>query len=244
MNRRDLLTSCCACVACSVVAVGTLGLTSRASAEELPRTVGGIKLPDSALCKEATALAMAIMPKPLFNHSVRTYIFGAAWGARTNRVFDEETLYLASVLHDLGLVDPYIKDARFEVDGADAARSFLTERSYPKDKADLIWEAIAMHSTLEIPDRMRAEVALVHNGVFMDAGRNADKFPPSFYTEVFGVLPRLGNKQQIATSIAEVIRRKPHTASLAFQVDIGRKLVPGFNPPNYFDIKPRPPFDQ
>jgi len=184
------------------------------------------------------------MPKPLFNHSVRTYVFGAAWGAKTNKVFDDEALYLASVLHDLGLVDPYIKDARFEVDGADAARNFLVEKSYSKEKTDLIWEAIAMHSTLEIPERMRPEVALVHAGVFMDAGRNADKFHPSFYTEVFGALPRLGNKQQITDSVAEVIRRKPHTASLAFQADIGRKLVPGFNPPNFVDVKPRSPFDQ
>jgi len=238
------LTSSCACAACSLAAVGALGLTTQASAEELPRTVGGIKLPDTTLCKEATALAKAVMPKPLFNHSVRTYVFGATWGARANRAFDEETLYLASVLHDLGLVDPYIKDARFELDGADAARTFLTGKSYPKDKVDLIWEAIAMHSTLEIPERMRPEVALVHVGVFMDGGRHADKFPATFYTDVFAALPRMGNKRQIAESVAEVIRRKPHTASLAFQVDIAKKLVPGFNPPSYMDVKPPFPFDQ
>src|SRR5882724_5352205 len=146
MNRRDLLTSSCACFTCSLVAIGSLGLASRADAQELPRSVGGVKLPDTTLCKEATALAKAVMPRPLFNHCVRTYVFGSAWGTKMNRAFDDETLYLASVLHDLGLVDPYIKDARFEVDSADAARSFLVEKSYPKDKTDLIWEAIAMHS--------------------------------------------------------------------------------------------------
>jgi len=36
-----------------------------------------------------------------------------------------ELLAVATILHDLGLTDRYTAESRFEVDGANAARSFL-----------------------------------------------------------------------------------------------------------------------
>jgi hypothetical protein len=36
-------------------------------------------------------------------------------------------------------------DKRFEVDGADAASRFLLANDYPKSKAEIVWDAIALH---------------------------------------------------------------------------------------------------
>jgi hypothetical protein len=70
------------------------------------------------------------------------------------------------MMHDLGLTEKYMADARFEVDGADAAAKILRDHQYPEEKIDIAWQAIALHSTMEIPDRMLPEIALVHLGAF------------------------------------------------------------------------------
>ena len=116
----------------------------------------------------------------LFNHSVRVFLFGAMKGIRQNLKFDFELLYVAALFHDLGLVDAYhTEKKRFEVDGADAAREFLKAHGIPEPKADLVWEAIALHTTPGIPQFMRPEIALTNAGVLVDVvGIGYDEYTP------------------------------------------------------------------
>jgi hypothetical protein len=116
----------------------------------------------------------------LFNHSVRVYVFGAIKGIRQKLKFDSELLYVAALFHDLGPVDHYHTETkRFEVDGADAAREFLRGRGIAQPEADLVWEAIALHTTPGIPQYMRPEIALTNAGVLMDVvGIGYDEYTP------------------------------------------------------------------
>jgi hypothetical protein len=57
---------------------------------------------------------------------------------------------------------------RFEVDSAEAARSFLQGQSAPEDSIRRVWTAIALHTTPGIPEFMEPEVALVTAGVEYD----------------------------------------------------------------------------
>jgi hypothetical protein len=80
-------------------------------------------------------------------------------------------LYIAALFHDLGLVHPYHTDTkRFEVDGADTASEFLRSRGIAEPKAELVWEAIALHTTPGIPQYMRPEIALTNAGVLGPVG--------------------------------------------------------------------------
>lgn len=206
-------------------------------------TIDGITIPDTKLANEATSLVKEVATTSLFNHSVRSYLFAAAIGKSMQKPFDEELLYLAAVMHDLGVVEEYIGPARFEIDGADAAAAFLEERNYSEAKTALVWDAIALHSSMEIAERKQTEVGLLHLGVFMDAGRNAARLPLAFFNEVFAAYPRDGFSAEFYQRLAEVIRRKPHTAYLNFKTDIARRHVHGFNPPNFCDLIPPPPFN-
>jgi len=217
--------------------------TARGSDVILPAEIAGIRVPDTELAKAVTGLVGAVSPVPLFNHVTRSFIFGSIFGASKGLAFDPELLFVAAMMHDLGLTDPYIADARFEIDGADAAARILRERGYPEAKIDLVWEAIALHASMEIPMRRAPEVAIVHVGVFMDAGFNADKIPAPVIHEVFEALPRLNSSAHMIEAIGAVLRRKPHTAYLAFEKDIASRTVPGFDPPNFCDRKAPPPFD-
>src|SRR5579871_2604640 len=84
-------------------------------------------IPDSVLAKEATAILREHSTDLLFNHSVRVYLFAAEQGRQRKLQFDAELLYIAAAFHDLGLAKTFSsEDERFEVDGANAARQFLS----------------------------------------------------------------------------------------------------------------------
>jgi HD superfamily phosphodiesterase len=98
----------------------------------------------------------------LFNHSVRVYLFAAEQGRQQKRRFDAELLYVAAAFHDLGLIKKFSsQNERFEVDGANAARQFLSAHNVPEEQIQTVWEAIALHTTPGIPQYMRPKIALL-----------------------------------------------------------------------------------
>ena len=78
------------------------------------------------------------------------------------------------MFHDIGLTDAYRgSQLRFEVDGANAARDFLRSYGIPEASVEIVWDAIALHTTPGIPEHKKPEVALVNAGVEMDVLGNA-----------------------------------------------------------------------
>jgi HD domain len=157
--------------------------------------LSGIKIPDSKIAREAAELVRQHESELLFNHSVRVFLFGAMKGIRQSLQFDSELLYVAALFHDLGLVHAYHTETkRFEVDGADAAREFLKSHGIPDLKADLVWKAIALHTTPGIPQYMRPEIALTNAGVLVDViGIGYDEYTPEQRDRVIAAFPRGDN---------------------------------------------------
>ena len=145
-----------------------------------PVTIGGIIAPDSNLARKAAALAKQAHSEVLLNHVHRTWWFAEFLGRKREMKYDRELLYIASLLHDLGLSPSHAADKRFEVDGADAASRFLLANDYPKSKAEIVWDAIALHTLADIADRRQPEVALVHFGAHVDVmGLRMEEITPS-----------------------------------------------------------------
>ena len=135
----------------------------------MKQVISGIAIPDSKLAQEAADLVRQYESEMLFNHSVRVYLFGAMKGIRQKLNFDRELLYISALFHDVGLIEAYsTNQKRFEVDGADAARDFLKAHGIADADADLVWEAIALHTTPGIPQYMRPEINLTNAGVLVD----------------------------------------------------------------------------
>jgi HD domain len=103
----------------------------------LPKSVAGVRLVDSAIARAATELSLTVSPQYLFNHAMRTFLFGSLVGRAMGKSFDEEILYLACILHDLGLTDEFSGNMPFEIQGAQAPRGFLEKQSYATEKAKL-----------------------------------------------------------------------------------------------------------
>ncbi len=135
-------------------------------------------LPDTAVAHAAIQLAQSTESAAVFNHSVRSYLFGellaAHDGIRPGTDYDPEALFLACVLHDLGVGTAAPGKARFEVEGADLAAALLTEHGRDRATVDAVWEAIALHTSFGIVERRGPLCYLVNGGVGMDFGIKAE----------------------------------------------------------------------
>jgi hypothetical protein len=131
-------------------------------------------LPDTPLAVTAIEYVRACEIEPAVNHSIRSYLFATLLaeheGMRPAADFDPGLLFYACVLHDLGTSPLASGTQRFELDGADMAAAFLTGNGIGAADVDLVWEAIALHSTPGIPERRGPIARLTRRGVAMDFG--------------------------------------------------------------------------
>jgi hypothetical protein len=138
-------------------------------------------------------------------------------------VADEEAAFCAAALHDLGLVPAHRRDNRFEVDGADAARQFCSKHRVPPQRADLIWEAIALHTSPGIATRLADEIALVHLGAGLELfGLGLDQMRPQVVAEVLEKYPRMNFKVEFRNVLAEHCRQNSTAQILTWTDDVAR----------------------
>ncbi|HEX4791746.1 MAG TPA: HD domain-containing protein, partial [Actinospica sp.] len=153
-------------------------------------------------------------------------------------VADPELVYVGALFHDLGLTDRYrTKDRRFEVDGADVARAFLSARDVDEDAVRLVWTAIALHTTPGVPEFMEAEVALVTAGVETDVlGIGRDELDPADLDAVTAAHPRPGFKRQILDAFHNGFRDRPETTFGTVNADVLAHFDPDFTRTDFVEV--------
>jgi len=199
-------------------------------------SVEGVSIPDSPLAREITELVRNTAPALLFHHSSRVYYFGALAGRHQGLRFDLELLYAGAMFHDLGLVAQYSsKEQRFELDGANAARKFLAAHGICQCDIDLVWTAIALHTTPGIPQHMHPVVALVTAGVEMDVlGLTYKQYTSEEREAVVAAHPRSPNfKEDIIRTFYDGIKHKPATTFGNVKADVLADKDPGFERGNF-----------
>ena len=193
--------------------------------------VGGVSIPDSKMARDLTQFIRDTESELLFHHSTRVYLFGALTGQRKRLKFDPELLYVGAMFHDIGLTEGYRRSRnRFEVDGANAAREFLKGYGIPESSVDLVWDAIALHTTPGIPEHKKPEVALVTAGVEMDVlGLAYDRFSDEQREAVVAVYPRGGDfKNEIIRAFHDGMKHRPETTFGTVNDDVLAHFDPGF----------------
>jgi hypothetical protein len=202
-------------------------------------SIDNVNVPDTRLCKEIRELVRDTESDLLFNHSSRVYHFAALAGARRGLTFDRELLYAGAMFHDMGLVPKHCShDERFEVDGANFARDFLRTRNIPQSDIDLVWTAIALHTTPGIPQHMHPVVALVTAGVEMDVlGLGYEDFSDTQRRAVVAAHPRpLHFKEDIIQAFYDGIKHKPHTTFGNVKADVLADKDPHFHRINFCSV--------
>ncbi len=198
-------------------------------------TIAGIAIPDSAIARETTEFVQDVSTPLLFDHSRRVFLWGSLQGERLALDYDPELLYVGAMFHDIGLVEGHRSEhERFEIDGANAARAFLERHGLREDQVMTVWEAIALHTTPEVPRYKQAEVRLVTLGVEYDVlGLHFDELSPEQREQVLRAHPRTGFKKGIVEAFSAGMRDKPETAFGTMNMDILEATVSRYVRPNF-----------
>jgi hypothetical protein len=205
-GRRDVLLGLVA------LALGGSALAIDRSALTLPSSVAGIPIPRSRVARAAAALSRQACPEVLFNHCMRTFLFGALHEQHHGRAFDADAAFVAAALHDLGLLKEYETDGTpFEVDSANAAERLALENGLSRETAKMVWNAAAMHDMRwAVIERQSPTIQLVAAGASADVGGpDEGMISPAATADVIKAFPRLGFKTRFAQLLTDHCKRKP-----------------------------------
>jgi hypothetical protein len=202
-------------------------------------SIEGISIPDSKLAREITELVRDTETDLLFHHSSRVYFWGALAGKRRGLKFDAELLYAGAMFHDVGLMPGHgSAHDRFEVDGANAARDFLQARGIAQQDVEVVWTAIALHTTPGIPQYMHPVIALVTAGVEMDVlGIAYGDYSEAQRSAIVKAHPRTAHfKDDIIQAFYDGIKQKPETTFGNVKADVLADKDPAFRRINFCNV--------
>jgi len=200
-----------------------------------PKSVAGISIPDSSIAKQATELLLEHGTAFIYNHSLRVFLFSSLNGKRKSLKYDPELLYISSVFHDLGLTKEYSSaDLRFEVDGANAARDFLKSHGMQKESLQLVWDTIALHTTIGIAEHKENEVALMYSGVGLDVmGEGYENLAEADRLAIVEAFPRNDFKKKIIPTFFSGFEHKTETTFGNIKADVCAYMIPNFHRKNF-----------
>lgn len=177
---------------------------------EEPDVHGSVQscIPNSGICLTTLELAWRTVSRPIFNHSLRVYLLARWIGLKEGTIEESDDgklslLFAACICHDLGTCDTYNGPQRFEVEGADAAKSHLLENGVSEQDSHQVWSAIALHTSPGIAERIDPFTRLVRLGVLSDfSPATRDKLGnASYLAEIQEHLPRLDIERVLAEAV-------------------------------------------
>ena len=138
-----------------------------------------IVIPDTSATRGALEVATAYCSPALLNHSVRAYLWAAAYGAMNGIAFDAELLYVSSMLHDLALVKEFDSHTvPFEEAGGHVAWVFGAGAGWPVERRLRAAEVIVRHMWDKVDVAQDPEGHLLELSTGLDvSGRGAEDFP-------------------------------------------------------------------
>jgi len=209
------------------------------------RLIAGVSVPDGPLITAVIEHAQRLSEPYLFNHAMRSWLFAEAIGRAKEIDYDREVVAIGTVLHDIGLTASVAGPNRFEVNGADAALSFIRGKGLSDRRAQLIWDLVALNSTPSLALHKEPEVAVGTMGIGLDyGGFGIEALPTADVERILSAFPRLKMKQQFAETCCRLVTNKPETSHDNFLRDFGERFVPGYKAVSTVDLLMNAPFDE
>ena len=217
----------------------------RAQPDVATRSLAGVLVPDTPLITRAIEFARERSEPYLFNHVMRSWLFAVLIAQRKQTAHDSEVLAVTTILHDLGLSEAFNGPLRFEVEGANAARAFARKEGMDDRRSQLIWDGVALNSTVSIALYKEAEIALATMGIGLDwAGFGYEALTEAEVTAIVEEFPRLGMKERFTKAVCRIVETRPETTYDNFARDFGERFVPGYKPMSIVDYLLNSPFEE
>ena len=217
----------------------------RVSDEPRTRLIAGVSVPDNPLIAAVIEYAQRLSEPYLFNHAMRSWLFAQTIGRVKGIDYDHEIVAIGTILHDIGLTASVSGPNRFEVNGADAALSFLKGEGLSDRRAQLIWDLVALNSTPSLALHKEPEVAVGTMGIGLDyGGFGVEALPAGDVERILSAFPRLRMKQRFTETCCRFVTAKPETSHDNFLRDFGERFVPGYKAVSTVDLLMNAPFDE
>ncbi|AMW79003.1 hypothetical protein AMD27_08980 [Acinetobacter sp. TGL-Y2] len=155
-----------------------------------------IQIPDTSIVKEAIFELENTQNQAIIHHSWRSYIWGVAIAQIQDWQFDEESLLIASLMHDLSLIEhlEHYSCQCFTFESSLRSESLCVKHHYPKDKIDNISNAICLHMNGHLDknnQNLSKEVLLLQKATSCDViGTDLGHLSIAFKDEVLSHYPR------------------------------------------------------
>jgi len=192
-----------------------------------------LTFPSNPLILSALAYTKEHTTVNTVNHCVRSAYWSLIIAKKdptyAGKQLDMEAVILAALLHDLGWATTkslVSNDKRFEVDGANIGRSYITAHwashgdghakgaPWDKHRLQLVWDTIALHTTGTIALYKEGEVALTHLGIsadFLGPNYPGGNITVEEYKAVVALFPRTGLEDEFTQIMCGLCRDKPAT---------------------------------
>lgn len=176
----------------------------------------------------AQAMARKYSEDFLFNHVMRTWLFGVLvinHDTKLQQNTDLEVHAIGALLHDLGLGGLSLNasfitpDRRFEIDSAFAATDLVEGQVAQGDEGSvwdanrlqLLWDSIALSSEPKISLYKQATVAAVMYGVLIDLSGVDYGLTSAEYNKVEVAFPRLNFVMGVNETLVDLATTKPNS---------------------------------
>ncbi|MCU4418759.1 HD domain-containing protein [Acinetobacter bereziniae] len=173
-------------------------------------------IPESQLISKIFKEVEQLYSPALLQHCIRTYHWGHILASTDQVHIDLELLYLASLLHDLGLTDSHIHHAKcgcFAVYGAEQADLLLDKAGASQTVKEIIFEAISAHLNPIVLNQDFHDISkYINQGAFLDVtGKRLFKISPVHQKEIL----TKHSRDHFLTEIMETMKNSHHPDSRA-----------------------------
>lgn len=183
--------------------------------------------PQTPAAGAALAVATRFYTPALLNHCVRSYLWGATYAAAHHIDFDAELYYVAALLHDIALTEPFDSHRLpFEVAGGDLAWVFGVAAGWPGARADRAAEIIVLHMRDDVAATDDPEAHLLQVATAWDVvGRRPAEFSLEVRAEVLASYPRGEFGAEFTECFRDQAERKPASAAAASLANDGAARI-------------------
>ncbi|WP_345152253.1 HD domain-containing protein [Nonomuraea rubra] len=184
----------------------------------MPVRYDDLVIPDTPAARGALEVAAQYHTPSLLNHSLRAYLWAAAYAQDNGIAFDAELLYVSAMLHDIGLAAEFDSHTvPYEEAGGHVAWAFCAGAGWSPERRARACEVIIRHMWEEVPLEEDPEGHLLELSTGMDiSGRRTDEIPAEVRREVLERHPRLEIAKEFSVCIADQGARKPSSFAARF----------------------------
>ncbi|GAA3114203.1 HD domain-containing protein [Streptosporangium carneum] len=173
--------------------------------------------PETPAAAAALSVATRFCSPALFNHCVRSYLWGTMYGTAHGIAFDDELYYVSALLHDIGLTEAFDSHRLpFEEAGGQLAWVFGMVAGWPAERAARVTEIIILHMRDDVSPAADPESHLLQVATSWEVvGRRPEEFSPDARAEILARYPRWGFGAEFLACFEDQARRKPDSAAAA-----------------------------